>query len=287
MARANLKSKKSSATPHKTEKRARQSDDSRNDAGLLPRGFAVVEAVIKQERPLSAAEIGELIGLKSSTTHRLLQTLTQIGYISRDDSKRYFPTARALFPISLYHPLNGLRRAASDELRNLRQTFGMTTALQIFIGRQRVVLEIVLANDSFSPYFQTEVTAPAYATASGKILLSIMDPAERREFLGPAPYASHAEGTLVTSEALDADLQQIVKRGYSVTKDEVHQGLSGVAAPIVLVSGHTVGTVVVSGPSKNFSAEAIERISIAVRRSAELFALASPDLRAVSRFLGL
>jgi len=35
-------------------------------------------------RPLTSTALAELMGLNSSTTHRLLQVLTQIGYIARD-----------------------------------------------------------------------------------------------------------------------------------------------------------------------------------------------------------
>lgn len=263
-----------------------ESEDNRSDFGLLPRGLAVIEAVIKEERPLTAVEIGESVGLNSSTTHRLLQTLTNIGYLSRDASKRYYPTARALFPISLYHPLNALRRSASEELRNLRQTFAMTTALQIFLGARRVVLEVMLANESFSPYYQTEVTAPIYATASGKLLLLTLPEAERSQLLGPEPYQSHASHTMLTRAEVEKDLAQVAARGYSLTRDEMLQGLSGIAAPIRIPSSRVIGAVVVSGSTRNFTADAIAEMATAVKRSAELFSLASPDIRAVSRFLG-
>lgn len=258
----------------------------RQDAGLLPRGFALLEALIREERPLTSTEIGELVGLNSSTTHRLLQALSQIGYITRDSSKRYYPTARALFPISLYHPLNALRRAASEELRELRRAFGMTTALQIFLGTRRIVLEVMLGNEPFTPYYQTEVTAPIHATASGKLLLSTLPPAERDALLGDEPYKAHASATLATRATLDRELAAIASRGHSTTMNEMLEGLSAVAAPIWLSPRRPIGCIIVSGPSRNFDAAATGRIVEALKRSAELFSVASPDIRAVARFLG-
>jgi len=264
----------------------REAEENRQDAGLLQRGFAMVEVLVKEERPLTSAEIAELVGLNSSTTHRLLQTLIQIGYVWRDQAKRYHPTARALFPTSLYHPLNSLRRAASEELRSLRQAFGFTTALQIFLGHRRVVLEIMLGSENFSPYFQTEVAAPIYATASGKLLLANLSEAERDQLLGAEPYKTHASRTLVRRAELERELKEALERGYSVTLDEMLQGLAAVAAPIWLSPRRMMGAVVISGPSKNFDAETVSQISTAAMRSAELFSFASPDIRAVSRFLG-
>ena len=264
----------------------RDNEETRQDTGLLQRGFAMVEVLVKEERPLTSAEIAELVGLNSSTTHRLLQTLIQIGYVWRDQAKRYHPTARALFPTSLYHPLNGLRRAAAEELRGLRQTYGFTTALQIFLGYKRVVLEIMLGSENFSPYFQTEVTAPIYATASGKLLLANLGDEERDQVLGPEPYKSHASRTLVTRAELEREIKEALERGYSVTLDEMLQGLAAVAAPIWLSPRRMMGAVVISGPSKHFDAQTVKQLSTAAMRSAELFSYASPDIRAVSRFLG-
>jgi len=256
------------------------------DSGLLSRGLMLLGALIKEERPLTSSELAEMIGLNSSTTHRLLQTLMQLKYISRDASKRYLPTARALLPMGLYHPLNALRRLAAEELRNLQHAFRMTTALQIFMGHQRVVLEVVLGTGSFSPYYETEVTTPLHASSSGKLLLYSLAQEERDQLLGPEPYKSHASGTLLTRAELDRDLARIGERGYSVTMDEMLQGLAGVAAPIWLTRDRAIGAIVISGPTRFFESPMLENIAAAAQRSAELFSHASPDIRAAARSLG-
>ncbi len=264
-----------------------EKDGGNPDAGLLSRGLAILETLIKEERPLTCSELAEMVGLNSSTTHRLLQTLLHLNYISRDTSKRYLPTARSLFPMSLYHPLNALRRLASEELRNLQSSFRMTAALQIFIGHQRVVLEICFGLGSFSPYYEREVTTPLHASSSGKLLLYGLSESERYLLLGDEPYQTHASGTMVTKVELERDFDVIAERGYSVTMDEMLQGLAGVAAPIWLSPGKPIGAIVISLPSPYFQRPALENIAGAAQRSAELFAYASPDIRAVARSLGL
>lgn len=261
-------------------------DGARHGAGLLQRGLAMVEILVGEERPLGAAEIAEIMGLNASSTHRLLQTLIQTGHVRRDLGKRYHPTARALFPTSLPHPLNRLRRTAAEELRGLRQAFGLTTVLQVFLGDKRVVLEIMQGRDNFSPYFQTEAKMSLHATAAGKLLLAGLGRAERERLLGQEPYQSLTPRTCATRAALERDLTQVLERGYAVAIDEMLEGLAGVAAPIWLSPRRIAGAVVVCGPSKNFDAPTIRRISAALMRSAELFSFASPDIRAVARFLG-
>lgn len=256
------------------------------DSGLLSRGLMLLAALVKEERPLTSSELAEMIGLNSSTTHRLLQTLLQLKYISRDSSKRYLPTARALLPMGLYHPLNHLRRLAAEELRNLQHAFRMTTALQIFMGHQRIVLELVLGTGSFSPYYETEVVTPLHASASGKLLLHSLPPAERDQLLGPEPYKSLASNTLTSKKELEQNLKKIGELGYSVTVDEMLQGLAGVAAPIWLTPGRAIGAIVVAGPTRFFETPMLQSIASAAQRSAELFSHASPEIRAVARSLG-
>jgi DNA-binding IclR family transcriptional regulator len=144
----------------------------------------------------------------------------------------------------------------------------------------------MLGSETFSPYFQTEVAAPTYATASGKLLLANLTEAERDHVLGAEPYKSHASRTVVTRAELERELKEALERGYSVTLDEMLQGLAAVAAPIWLSPRRMMGAVVISGPSKNFDAQTIKQTATAAMRSAELFSFASPDIRAVSRFLG-
>jgi DNA-binding IclR family transcriptional regulator len=256
------------------------------DSGLLSRGLMLLDTLVKQERPLTTSELAEMIGLNSSTTHRLLHNLLQIKYVSRDAAKRYLPTARALLPLGLYHPLNALRRLASEELRDLQHAFRLTTALQIFVGHQRVILEVILGTGSFSPYYETEVTTPIHASSSGKLLLFNLSEEERDQLLGQEPYRGYASATLLTRAELNRDLALIGERGYAVTMNEMLQGLAGVAAPIWLNRERAIGAIVVSGPTRAFEAPMLENIASAAQRSAELFSHASPEIRAVARSLG-
>jgi DNA-binding IclR family transcriptional regulator len=265
---------------------SRDAEDARSESGLLQRGFAILEALLREERPLSAGEIADLVGLNTSTTHRLLQTLTQVGYLNRDGAKRYHPTARSLFPISLYHPLNLLRRVTSEELRILRHKFGLTVALLVCLGSKRIVLDVLQGNDSFSPYFQTEVTAPIHATASGKLLLSSLSGEERTQVLGEGPYEAHTSRTLVARADLDEELARTAERGYSLAIDEMLLGLSGIGSPIWFAPRRLLGGVVISGPTKYFDAASVARMAETLKGATELFSFASPDMKAVSRFLG-
>jgi hypothetical protein len=105
------------------------------------------------------------------------------GYIYRDAAKRYYPGARALFPATVFHPLNMLRRVVSEELLSLRKRFGLAAAFVIFMGGERWVMEAIHGNDFLSPYSETVVSASMHAV-SGKILLSTLSNSARTALIG-------------------------------------------------------------------------------------------------------
>jgi IclR family acetate operon transcriptional repressor len=257
------------------------------ETGALPRGLAVLEAMIAAERPLALAELAEAVKLSPSTTHRLVQTLAQSGYAFRDAGGRILPTPRALSPLGLHHPLNLLRRAALPVLRDVQKRFGPTAAMSVVMGTQRMVLEISPGEDNVTPYFGANLQSPLHASASGKILLSRLSPSERSALIGEGPYAALTPRTITDRAQLDRELERTLARGYAENTDEHWQGISAVGAPIHLDSGRLFGSIVLTGPSRYFSAERNPEMAGELKAAAHLFAVASPPAQAVRRFLGL
>jgi DNA-binding IclR family transcriptional regulator len=118
-------------------------------------------------------------------------------------------------------------------------------------------------------------------------MLASVDPRARGDLLGPEPYHTSAGGgTTIDRAAVDRDIDLTLERGYALSLDEVADGLSGVAAPIRLAEGRTIGCISISGASRNFDAQFTERLARAVRQTTELFSFATAEMAAVARFLG-
>jgi IclR family acetate operon transcriptional repressor len=261
-------------------------DGAEQNTGSLQRGLKILDAIVSAERRITLAEIADLVKLNSSTTHRLLQTLIQLGYVERDSLKRYYPSAAALFPANLFHPLNILRRGVSEELQGLRKQFGLAASFIMFMGRQRCVLETIHGNAFLSPYNSTIVTHPLHATVSGKILLATLSEGARTELLGQGPYQAHTPRTIVTHQALKQELAGVAERGYATAIDELLLGLSAVGAPVWSAPSKALGAIVVAGPTQHFDATNMAAFAKGVSTSAALFSQASPTVRATCHFFG-
>jgi IclR family transcriptional regulator, acetate operon repressor len=256
------------------------------EAGALQRGLLLLELMVNAGRALTLTELSELSNLHASTVHRLMQTLTQSEHVFRDGAKRYYAGPRSYLPLSLYHPFNVLRRDSYETLRTLRDRFGVTCGLSVFIGTQRLVVELAVASDTLSPYYQTHLTSPLHAAASGKLLLLNFPAERRRDLLGPAPYLQYTPHTITDAEAVERELELTAERGYAVSLNENFKGISAVGAPINVTSQRAVGAITFAGPSAHFTSDTVPEMGTAARQAADLLALGSPGVRAVRQQLG-
>ena len=236
---------------------------------------------------MSLANIAQACGFDTSTAHRLLQVLVKEGYVVKDDTaKKYLASPKGFFPLSLYHPLNVIRRDAEHAMMSLRDEVAETVGLIFFCFGQRLLLDLVHGGDSLSPYYGTWVMSPLHGSASGKVLLMALTDEERLARLGPGPYAPHTPHTVTDPAVLEAELDASRGRGYVVARDDAFVGLTALGAPIT-ANGDAIGCFFVFGRSTNFDEAKTERTGSALSRAGALFPHGTPSLKAVSDLLGV
>jgi DNA-binding IclR family transcriptional regulator len=89
---------------------------------------------------------------------------------------------------------------------------------------------------------------PLHCTSNGKVLLAAMEPADRQAALA-APLAPLTARTITDPEALARHLDDVARRGYAQTVEELEEGLNAVAAPVRQADGQVVAALSVSGPA--------------------------------------
>jgi len=256
------------------------------ETSSLQRGLRVMQVLVDGLTPLTLSEIATQTGLTASTLHRLLQDLARGEYIVRCEGRRYMASPKALMPLGLYHPLNLLRRDAAGHLLALRDQFQLTSSLVVFIGVERLALDIAASNETLSPYYDTYLRSPLHTAASGKILLAALPPDQRHALLGDGPYTAHTGATITDPQRLAQDLAEVRSRGYATALDETFNGISAIAAPVQLEHESPVGCFVLAGESERFRKAGIAAIGEALRDKGRMFAFGAPAMKVVRGFLG-
>lgn len=156
--------------------------------GAPERTLRLLQVLIEVPGPATLASIAQASGLEPNTAHRLLERLVETGYARKcDATRRYSAAARALYPMSLHHPLNRLRLESREQLRHLRERHDQSVCLIVFVGHQRVIIDFVPGREPLSPLYGTWLSNPLNASAAGIVLLSNLSRDERRKLLGDEP----------------------------------------------------------------------------------------------------
>lgn len=260
-------------------------EESLADAPLV-RARRVLEVVYEATHPLTSLEIARRCDLDPSSTHRLLQNLAASGFLLREDeSKRYLPHPRMLFPFPIYHPWELVRRDASSHVRPLRDRLHVTVGFVVFYFGSRILLELAPGNDPLSPSYRTVLTSPLHASGSGKLLLMKHSAVERRKLLGPEPLEQFTPLTLLDYAAVDSNLEQAQKLGYVTAVEDYISGFRVVAAPVT-IEGTMIGCLFCSGGAMVLPDERIHEIGNEIQRAATLFSRTVPNLRLLAQMLG-
>ena len=260
--------------------------DSRGDSGALRRGFAVLEALLEAAHPMTSRDVAAAVKLSDSTAHRLLQTLCETGHVIRDGARRYHVAAKALLPLTIYHPLNVLRRDAFMPLCALRDEFGVSASIVVFAGSDRLVLDVIGVTGSLAPYYGTRLDNPLHVSASGKLLLLSLPAKERDAALGKAPYVRLTPKTITTRKELMANLDAATRSGVATNLEENFIGFCAIAAPLTLGPERVVGSIVLTGSTDRFVPARLEGMSASLRSSAQLISTGSASVRGVHAMFG-
>jgi len=220
----------------------------------VDRALTILELLAADGR-LGVGEIAVLLDVHKSTASRLLATLEAHGLAEQlPDRGRYQLGVGVL-------RLAGATRSRMDVVQESRPVTGALAArvgetvnVVILSGRETLYLDQVSGTSALQIHNWVGKRNPMHATANGRVLLAHVSDGERDTILAAASTADGAlprltASTLVSREAVLADLDQIRRQGYAVARDELEVGLTAVAAPVRGGAGDVIASLSVSGPT--------------------------------------
>lgn len=208
------------------------------------------------ERPLGATAkqvaFGNRIAL--ATTYHLLNTLVDEGLLTKDSQRRYRLGSRSAVLAQAYLRGSAVSQCLLTALRALAERTKETVYLADWGEYDIRVLasvegtEVVrVAEVASSPY------EDGHARANGKVLLAFAWPEIRENYLECHALRRLTARTICDPEALERELEGIRKRGYAIDDEEFGDGVSCVAAPL-LVENQLIASFGVSVPTARFHA---------------------------------
>lgn len=210
------------------------------------KAFGVLERLIEAGRPAGITELSSACGLQKSNVHRLLSTLTALGYVRKVDASQYEPTLRMWEIGQHVYSGFGIVRTARPHMRRLVDLTGETAHLAIFDRVEIVYLDKVESPNPVRAYTAIGDRAPSYCTASGKALLAYQEAAVVEAVA--QTIKANTPTTIKTLAALRQDMALVRKRGYATNIGEFQPNVAGIAAPVRNGHGEVIAAVGIAGP---------------------------------------
>jgi DNA-binding IclR family transcriptional regulator len=216
---------------------------------VLDRAFSILDVLAEAEGELDRVELAKRLSLHKSTLHRLLMILEQRQLIRKSRVHGKYSLGMRLFELgSRAIEQVDLRDRAEPFLCRLVKEVGETSHIAILNGTEMLSIINVQGPRKVRTPTTSGGRIPVHCTAVGKALLAFLPIAHLRSLIPTLSLQRFTDKTIVTREALEAELLRVRARGYAVDDEEIEDGLRCVGAPIHGHGGQVVAAISIAGP---------------------------------------
>jgi len=251
-------------------------DPSDYNVRAVERALQILECFDDRHPERGVSEISEEIGLHKATTHRILTTLMNYGYIERAaDGQKYCLGLRlSELGFKVVRRMN-LRKEALPLIQQMLDQLGETCDLCVYDHGRVFYLDVLQSRHAVTVAATPGQRLPMHCTASGKLFLAYL-PADVVSKALDVKLTGYTPKTITSLEQLHQQMEVVRQQGYSVDDQEFEIGLWAASAPILNQRGEILAAVSVLSPTSRITPE----------RSQEIIQALTETTRLISRRFG-
>jgi IclR family transcriptional regulator, KDG regulon repressor len=232
----------------------------------VDRALDILLCFSRDDPARSLTQIAEAIHMSKTTVHRLLATLENKRFITRDSATGLYRLGlRFIEMASLVLQDVELHRWSQPYLQRLEKQYGETVDLSILDGSHVIYLEVIESPQRVKLAAAVGQRLPAFFTASGKALLAFLP----EEFVKEIIYENLAEASNhnpVSITKMMEDLRMTAERGFAISEQEYEEEINAVAAPIFDKDKNPIASIAIVGPSFRLSKDRLPALGESLRQ---------------------
>ena len=211
-------------------------------------------------------EVSAKLKMAKSSTHDLMASLAQLGFLNKTEANRYRLGWRLVTLSETLLATTELRREARPVMEDLAAQYQETIHLAVLDDTQAVYVDKLEGRQAVRVEL-TSLGARLYAhcSALGKVLLAYSSEAEVKRIIQTAGLPSFTPNTITDEEELRQALAKIRKQGYAYDLEEILPDLCCVGAPIRNHTGQVIAAISMSIPAYRFRRSQTEYRDAVVR----------------------
>lgn len=243
----------------------------------LQRGLRLLELIAEAHGSVALTDLAQQAGLPNSTTHRLLSTMQQQGFVQQvGDLGLWTIASHAFFVGSSFLQSRNLLAIVHPILRRLMEDSGETVNLAVLdvSDFQAVIIDQVQCTQLMRMSAPIGGKLPMHASGAGKAFLSTVSDAHLVELLHKKGLHSYTPHTRSNPNNLKEELAHIRKQGFSFDDEEHALGLRCIAACIYDEHQEAFAAISISGPVSRITDDRVIEIGALVIKAAKEVTLA-------------
>ena len=227
----------------------------------IERALQILDAFDPRHPDLGLTEIAQRVGLHKATTHRIVATLLNSGYLDKcPDGQKYRLGLHLAGLGSLVTSQMNVRRDSLPYMQKLCEKYKEACDLCILDDGEVLYVEVLRSNHALNIAAAVGQRLPLHCTASGKIFLAHMAPEQIDKYLIP-PLKAFTTHTITSIPELQEQFAEILKDGYAMDDEELEVGIRAISAPVFDQEGKVVAAVSVPSPVSRMSEKRLSEIA--------------------------
>lgn len=233
------------------------------------KAIGILQCFNSSEFHLSASTIAKRVGIHRVTAYAFLDTLTEFGFLQKDEGKSTYSIGLSLFRTGmLYLHSNRMLEEAKEIatiLNDLTEEVVVICVLENGLSTNVMRLE---SKHLLRLDYRLGYSFPAYSNATGKVLLSELTDTELDNLYPSEELEPVTSQTVRTKTALRQELQRIRESGFAIVKGQASPGVCAVSSGIRDYTGKLVGAIAIAVPTVRGDDAKLQLLSQLVRLGA-------------------
>ncbi|MGW0591078.1 IclR family transcriptional regulator [Streptosporangium sp. NPDC002607] len=194
------------------------------------RAMALFEVFGRERRELTKSEVARLLDIPESSSSDLLNTLHELGYVSRTaTTRRFYPTGRLLAVATVIAENDPLSAFGVEASGLLAQRSGETACCAVLAGNRIKVVAVSEGRHRLRYVIGVGDTFTIHGTAIGKALLGGLDDHEMNRMLRLKALSRLTDRTKTEPRELEDEVRKHRELGWYQALDEGAVGVSSFA----------------------------------------------------------
>ncbi len=227
---------------------------------VLGRADCLLGLLAERDGTWTLSELAAATELHRSTVHRILASLTALGYVDRPAAGQYALGSRVLALAARMDGRLDLRQEAIPVMQRLRDRLGETVTLMLREGDEVICLERVPGSLQLRVECGPGEREALHLSAAGKLYLAeggfeaCAEYAERTRLAGGTPQA------IRDVPRLYRELERAQRTGYALDSEEREIGVTAIAVAVRGPGGRFLAAIALSAPSLRYRDTWIPRV---------------------------